>query len=153
LFDDQLTEILRQGGRTLLVKAVEAEVADFLVKHEGLKTEDGRPPSHPRHDCEISLGWSCGVVVEQGAGRRRGGQEGEGCGQQTGLGIAAGHQVRQERGHNAGTSSQGHGGAQRLASAWSSHRPAGFWCCSSPQRWPSATALAPARARWPPWRC
>jgi putative transposase len=29
-FDDQLTEILRQGARTLLAQAVEAEVANFL---------------------------------------------------------------------------------------------------------------------------
>jgi putative transposase len=41
-FDDQLTEILRQGARTLLAQAVEVEVADFLGKHAGLKTEDGR---------------------------------------------------------------------------------------------------------------
>jgi putative transposase len=41
-FDDQLTEILRQGARTLLAQAVEAEVADFLTKHAALKTEDGR---------------------------------------------------------------------------------------------------------------
>jgi putative transposase len=41
-FDDQLTEILRQGARTLLAQAVEAEVADFVAKHADLKTEDGR---------------------------------------------------------------------------------------------------------------
>jgi transposase-like protein len=41
-FDDQLTEILRQGARTLLAQAVEAEVADFLAKHTDLKAEDGR---------------------------------------------------------------------------------------------------------------
>jgi hypothetical protein len=41
-FDDQLTEILRQGARTLLAQAVEAEVADFLAEHGGLRTEDGR---------------------------------------------------------------------------------------------------------------
>ena len=41
-FDDQLTEILRQGARTLLAQAVEAEVANFLAKHADLKTEDGR---------------------------------------------------------------------------------------------------------------
>jgi transposase-like protein len=41
-FDDQLTEILRQGARTLLAQAVEAEVADFLAKHADLKIEDGR---------------------------------------------------------------------------------------------------------------
>jgi transposase-like protein len=40
-FDDQLTEILRQGARTLLAQAVE-EVKDFLVKHGDLRTEDGR---------------------------------------------------------------------------------------------------------------
>ena len=41
-FDDQLTEVLRDGARALLAKAVEAEVADFLGKHANLKTEDGR---------------------------------------------------------------------------------------------------------------
>ena len=41
-FDDQLTEILRQGARTLLAQAVEAEVTDFLAGHAELKTEDGR---------------------------------------------------------------------------------------------------------------
>ena len=40
-FDDQLTEILRQGARSLLAQAVEAEVADFLANHEELKTTDG----------------------------------------------------------------------------------------------------------------
>ena len=40
-FDDQLTEILRNGARALLAKAVEAEVADFLDKHADLKTQDG----------------------------------------------------------------------------------------------------------------
>jgi putative transposase len=41
-FDDQLTAILRQGARTLLAQAVEAEVADFLARHGDLKTGDGR---------------------------------------------------------------------------------------------------------------
>jgi putative transposase len=40
-FDDQLTEVLRNGARALLAQAVEAEVADFLGKHSDLKTEDG----------------------------------------------------------------------------------------------------------------
>ncbi len=40
-FDDQLTEILWQGARTLLAQAVEAEVADFLAGHGELETEDG----------------------------------------------------------------------------------------------------------------
>ena len=40
-FDDQLTEILRNGARALLAKAVEAEVADFIDKHADLKTGDG----------------------------------------------------------------------------------------------------------------
>ena len=39
-FEDQLTEVLRQGARTLLAQAVENEVADFLAKHADLKTED-----------------------------------------------------------------------------------------------------------------
>src|ERR1700746_764980 len=41
-FEDQLTEILRQGARSLLAQAVEAEVADFLAKHSDVKTADGR---------------------------------------------------------------------------------------------------------------
>ena len=36
-FDDQLTEVLRDGARALLVRAVEAEVADFLAKHADLR--------------------------------------------------------------------------------------------------------------------
>ena len=39
--DDQLTEILRNGARSLLAQAVEAEIADFLGKHTDLKTSDG----------------------------------------------------------------------------------------------------------------
>ncbi|MHC2687536.1 transposase-like protein [Bradyrhizobium liaoningense] len=42
VFDDQLTEILRNGARALLAQAVEAEVADFLGKHADVKTEDGQ---------------------------------------------------------------------------------------------------------------
>jgi putative transposase len=41
-FSDTLTEILRSGARALLTQAVEAEVAEFLAKHAGLKTETGR---------------------------------------------------------------------------------------------------------------
>ncbi len=40
-FDDQLTEVLRNGARALLAQAVEAEVADFLGKHADLKTVEG----------------------------------------------------------------------------------------------------------------
>ena len=35
-------QAFRQGARTLLAQAVEAEVADFLAKHADLKTEDRR---------------------------------------------------------------------------------------------------------------
>jgi transposase-like protein len=41
-FEDQLTEVLRNGARTLLAQAVEAEVAGFIAKHADLETEDGR---------------------------------------------------------------------------------------------------------------
>ena len=41
-FNDQLTDVLRNGARALLAQAVEAEVADFLGTHADLKTEDGR---------------------------------------------------------------------------------------------------------------
>jgi transposase-like protein len=41
-FEDPLTQVQRDGARTLLAQAVEAEVAEFLAKHAGLKTQDGR---------------------------------------------------------------------------------------------------------------
>jgi len=41
-FTDSLTEVLREGARALLARAVEAEVADFLARHADRKTEDGR---------------------------------------------------------------------------------------------------------------
>ena len=41
-FEDQLTEVLRNGARALLARAIETEVAEFLGEHAGLKTEDGR---------------------------------------------------------------------------------------------------------------
>jgi len=41
-FDDQLTEVLRNGARALLAQAVEAEVAGFMDKHAQCKTGDGR---------------------------------------------------------------------------------------------------------------
>ena len=44
-FSDPLTEVLRNGARSLLAKAIEAEVAEFLAKHTDLKTEDGRSRS------------------------------------------------------------------------------------------------------------
>jgi len=40
-FNDQLTDVLRNGARALLAQAVEAEVADFLGTHAELKTADG----------------------------------------------------------------------------------------------------------------
>ena len=41
-FTNSLTEILRNGARTLLTQAVETEVADFLGRYADLKTETGR---------------------------------------------------------------------------------------------------------------
>jgi hypothetical protein len=40
-FADPLTEVLRNGARTLLAQAIEAEVAEFLTKHADLKTTVG----------------------------------------------------------------------------------------------------------------
>ena len=40
-FADPLTEVLRNGARTLLAQAIEAEVAVFLAKHADLKTAAG----------------------------------------------------------------------------------------------------------------
>ena len=41
-FTDSLTEVLRDGARALLARAVEAEVAEVLAKYAELKTDDGR---------------------------------------------------------------------------------------------------------------
>jgi len=41
-FADPLSEVLRQGARTLLAQAVEAEVACFLMSHADKLTGDGR---------------------------------------------------------------------------------------------------------------
>jgi transposase-like protein len=41
-FKDQLTEILRQGARNLVLQAVEAEFASFLEHYENERLEDDR---------------------------------------------------------------------------------------------------------------
>lgn len=41
-FKDHLTEILRQGARSLVLQAVETEFASFLQSHEQEELEDGR---------------------------------------------------------------------------------------------------------------
>jgi hypothetical protein len=41
-FTDSLTEVLRNGARALLARAVEAEVAEFLAQHAALKTRPTR---------------------------------------------------------------------------------------------------------------
>ena len=41
-FKDQLTEILQQGARNLVLQAVEAEFASFLQSYEHEELEDGR---------------------------------------------------------------------------------------------------------------
>ena len=41
-FSDPLTEVLRNGARTLLGQAVEAEVAAWLSTHADKLTDDGR---------------------------------------------------------------------------------------------------------------
>ena len=42
MFSDPLTEVLRSGARSLLARAVEAEVAAFLDGHSEARTEEGR---------------------------------------------------------------------------------------------------------------
>jgi transposase-like protein len=73
-FADPLTEVLRNGARTLLAQAVEAEVAEFLAKHADLKTEDGRARvvrhGHlPERDVMTGIG---PVIVRQPRVRDRG---------------------------------------------------------------------------------
>jgi putative transposase len=42
IFTDRLTDVLRNGARTLLAQAVEAEVAGFVAEHADKRTGDGR---------------------------------------------------------------------------------------------------------------
>ena len=62
IFSDPLTEVLRNGARTLLEQAVEAEVAAWLSIHTDKLTDDGRrrlvrhglharARGHDRHRC------------------------------------------------------------------------------------------------------
>ena len=78
-FSDSLTEILRNGARSLLVQAVEAEVADWLGHHRDLTTEDGRQRL-VRHghlpEREIMTGIGA-VTVRQPRVRDRAGDNGE----------------------------------------------------------------------------
>lgn len=78
-FSDSLTEILRNGARSLLVQAVETEVADWLGHHRDLTTEDGRQRL-VRHghlpEREIMTGIGA-VTVRQPRVRDRAGDNGE----------------------------------------------------------------------------
>ena len=40
-FADRLTEVLRDGARTLLAQAVETEVAGFIAEHTDKRTAEG----------------------------------------------------------------------------------------------------------------
>ncbi|SCX37301.1 hypothetical protein [Nitrosospira sp. Nsp1] len=40
---DVLTEVLREGARTLLAQAIEVEVAEFLQRHRDQKDESATP--------------------------------------------------------------------------------------------------------------
>ena len=58
---DVLTEILRQGAREMLAKAIQAEVADWIADHAHLTDTDGRRQvvrngSHPEREILTGLG-------------------------------------------------------------------------------------------------
>src|SRR4249920_4064132 len=78
-FSDPLTEVLRNGARSMLAKAVEAEVASFLAKHADLKTDDGRSRLvRHGHLPERAVMTGIGpVAVRQPRVRDRGATEGE----------------------------------------------------------------------------
>lgn len=42
LFNDALTELVRQGARQIIAQAVEAELQEFLTQYQSLKDEQGR---------------------------------------------------------------------------------------------------------------
>jgi putative transposase len=78
-FTDSLTEIVRNGARALLAQAVEAEVAEFLVKHSDLETAAGRRRVvRHGHLPERAIMTGIGpVAVRQPRVRDRAGTEGE----------------------------------------------------------------------------
>ena len=78
-FADSLTEVLREGARALLARAVEAEVADFLARHADCTTEDGRRRIvRHGHLPERSIMTGIGpVTVRQPRVRDRAGEAGE----------------------------------------------------------------------------
>ena len=78
-FEDQLTEILRQGAQKLVLQAVEAEFAKFLEEHQEERLEDGRQRvvrhGHlPARDIMTGIG---PVSVEVPRARDRRGHEGK----------------------------------------------------------------------------
>jgi transposase-like protein len=78
-FCDALTEVLRQGARTLLAQAVEAEVTSFLESHADKLTEDGhrrlvRHGHLPEREIATGIGH---VGVRQPRVRDRGAAGGE----------------------------------------------------------------------------
>jgi len=80
-FTDSLTEVLRNGARALLVRAVEAEVAEFLAVHADLRTDDGRQRlvrhGHlPEREIATGIG-AVSVRQPRVRDRRRGPGEGE----------------------------------------------------------------------------
>ena len=78
-FADSLTDVLREGARTLLAQAVEAEVADFLARHADRTTADGRRRIvRHGHLPERSIMTGIGpVTVRQPRVRDRAGDAGE----------------------------------------------------------------------------
>jgi putative transposase len=76
---DPLTEVLRNGARALLARAIEAEVAETLAAHAHLTTDDGRRRlvrhGHmPERTIQTGIG---PVAVRQPRVRDRGGLDGE----------------------------------------------------------------------------
>lgn len=74
---DPLTEILREGARRMPAQAIEAEVEDFLARHEQLKDEAGRQRLVrngylPARSIQSGIG---AVAVEAPRVRDRGGKE------------------------------------------------------------------------------
>lgn len=58
---DPLTELLRQGARDLIQKAVEAELAEYLESFQGRRLEDGRAVvvrngHHPEREIQTGIG-------------------------------------------------------------------------------------------------
>ncbi len=123
-FSDPLTEVLRSGARSLLARAVEAEVAAFLDGHSEARTEEGRRRLvRHGHLPEREIMTGIGPVAVRAPRVRDGHRAAAVLAEVSPTTVAVGHDGGNERGaqrRGGGSASTGSSGAGacRFASDW-----------------------------------